>query len=328
VTRYAITRLLGAIPLVLGVATVVFFVINLAPGDPSLHFVTPGMSGETIAQVRSNFGLDAPLHIRYLKWISSLATGELGYSFSHRRPVLSVIAASLPNTLLLSGLALVVAFGGGILLGTYQALRRTSWTDVGLNVALVTVYSIPAFWLGLMLILVFSVMARGAWDWPVWLPSSGMVSTDHEALSFPGRIGDHVAHLVLPVLTLAAGMMAAVARFMRAGVLEVLDQEHVRAARAKGLSERAVVLGHVMRNALIPVVTLLGLYLPVLFSGAVLVEYVFAWPGMGRVLVESIASRDYPLILAGSILFAVVVVIGNLLADLLYAVVDPRVRHG
>lgn len=326
-TKYLARRLLGAVPLVLGIATIVFFAVNLAPGDPALYYLAPGMTQEVVEQTRANLGLDEPVHVRYVKWLGAMLTGDFGYSFSHARPVLDVLQDFLPNTLVLSGCALAVAFLLGIVVGTLQAVRQHSLFDSATSVALLFFYSMPSFWLALMLILTLSLFARNVWEWPIWFPASGMVGTDHDFLSLGGQIRDRIRHLVLPTLSLSLVLTAGIARYMRGSMLEVIRQDYVRTARAKGLPERTVVFKHALRNALIPIVTLVGLYIPLLFSGTVFIEYIFAWPGMGRTIVEAIATRDYPLVMGGSFFFATMVVAANLLADVLYAVVDPRIRY-
>jgi peptide/nickel transport system permease protein len=327
VTRYLLRRVLGAVPLVLGIATLLFFVIDLAPGDPAMVLVSPGMSREVVEQVRSDFGLDQPVHVRYVKWMGSVLTGDLGQSFTHRRPVLDVLISALPATLLLSGVALIVAFFLGIVLGTLQAVRHHSALDSGLSIVTLFFYSMPSFWLALMMMLVFSYMAANVWNLGFWFPASGIQGPDFESLSTLGQVKDRLVHLVLPATSLALVMTAGIARYVRGSVLEVVRQDFVRTARAKGLPERTVISRHVLRNALLPVVTLLGLYLPVLLSGTVFIEEVFAWPGMGRALVGAIQARDYPLVMGGGLLFATMVVVGNLIADAVYAIVDPRVRY-
>jgi len=326
-TKYIIRRLLGAIPLVIGIATIVFFAVNLAPGDPTARFLSPGMSQAVIDQMRTNFGLDEPLPVRYVKWLGAMITGDFGYSFSHARPVLDVMWDFLPNTLVLSAASLLVAFVLGVLIGTFQAVRQHSKLDSGLSVVLLFFYSMPSFWLALMLILTLSLFARNVWDWPIWFPASAMVGNDYDFLSLGGQIRDRLMHLVLPTLSLALVLTAGIARYMRGSMLEVIRQDYVRTARAKGLSERVVVFKHALRNALIPIITLIGLYIPVLFSGTVFIESVFAWPGMGRTIYDAISQRDYPLVMAGTFFFALMVVIANLVADVLYAVVDPRIRY-
>jgi peptide/nickel transport system permease protein len=326
-TKYLARRLLGAIPLVLGIATIIFFAVNLAPGDPALYYISPGMTQEVIEQTRINLGLDEPVHIRYVKWVGAMLTGDFGHSFSHSRPVLDVLEDFLPNTLILSGCALLVAFLLGIAIGTVQAVRQYSLLDSAMSVVLLFFYSMPSFWLALMLILTFSLFARNVWEWPIWFPASGMTPTDYDFLSFGGKVRERLMHLVLPTLSLSLVLTAGIARYMRGSMLEVIRQDYVRTARAKGLSESAVVFKHALRNALIPIITLVGLYIPLLFSGTVFIEYIFAWPGMGRTIVEAINTRDYPLVMAGSFFFATMVVVANLIADMLYAVVDPRIRY-
>ena len=325
---WLVRRILLRILLVAGIATLLFAVVNLAPGDPASLVVAPGVRGEVLEQVRANFGLDRPIHVRYVRWVAGLARGDLGWSYSHRRPVADVVGAALPNTLLLSATALVAAFLLGIAIGVVQAVRHRRFADSFLSVVTLFFYSMPSFWLGLMLILVFSLQARNAWEWPLWFPASGTRSVDWAALGPMERLADRAWHLALPAATLTLVLAAGVARYVRGSMLEVIRQDFVRTARAKGLPESRVILVHALRNALGPVVTLLGLYLPVLFSGTVFVETVFAWPGMGKTMVDAIATRDYPVVMAAGFLFAVLVVAGNLLADVLYGVVDPRVRHG
>jgi peptide/nickel transport system permease protein len=196
-----------------------------------------------------------------------------------------------------------------------------------LSVVALFFYSMPSFWLALMLILIFSLFARNVWDWPIWFPASGMTSVDHAFMTPGEQFRDRVMHLVLPATSLALVLAAGIARYMRGSMLEVIRQDYIRTARAKGLPEFRVIFKHALRNALIPMVTLVGLYLPFLFSGTVFIETVFAWPGMGKLMVDAIFQRDYPLVMAGAFIFAVMVVIGNLVADLLYAVVDPRIRY-
>lgn len=323
---YVVKRVLGAIPLVLGIATVLFIVVNLAPGDPVSRLVGPNVSPEAMAQMRSNWGLDEPLPIRYVKWLGELAQGEFGESFSRRRPARDVVFEILPNTLVLSAFAIVGAFLIGILLGVLQAVRRGSALDSILSIVSLFFYSMPAFWLAIMMVLLFSLQAQ-LWGWPISFPGSGMISVDHSLMTFPERLGDRVSHLVLPAVSLSLILAGGIARYTRGTMIEVLGEDYIRTARAKGLSERTVIFRHALRNALLPLLTLAGLYLPFLLSGAVFIETVFAWPGMGKLMVDSIATRDYPVVMAGGFLFAVVVVAGNLLADILYAVVDPRVRY-
>jgi peptide/nickel transport system permease protein len=325
--RFLLLRLLGAIPLVLGIATIVFFVLSLAPGDPVSLYASPTVSPEVLEQMRRNLGLDRPVHERYVLWMGAMLRGDFGVSFARNQPVLDVIRQILPNTLVLSAAAMFLAFTAGVVLGVLQAVRHNTATDNVLSVVALFFYSMPSFWLALMLIMIFSLGARNLWEWPIWFPASGMTSVEHAFLSPWGQLKDRLMHLTLPAVSLALVLAGGIARYTRGSMLEVIRQDYVRTARAKGLSERSVIFKHALRNALIPVVTLLGLYLPFLFSGTVFIETVFAWPGMGKLVVDAITARDYPVVMAGAFVFAVMVVIGNLVADLLYGVVDPRIRY-
>lgn len=319
-------RLLGVVPLLLALATLVFLVLHMAPGDPAAYLFRPGVSQAVIDQQRHVYGLDQSLPMQYLHWLGALARGDLGYSFSQARPVRAILGDALPNTLLLTGTSLVLVFLLGILTGVFQAARHNRASDSVLSVTTLFFYSMPAFWLAVMMMLLFAIKAH-EWGWPIALPPSGMTGADHELLSFGGRLLDRFAHLVLPVVTLTLVLAAGVARYTRAQMLEVVRMDYIRTARAKGLPERTVIGRHALRNSLLPIITLLGLYIPFLFSGAVFVEKVFAWPGMGTLIVDAIGYRDYPIVMATSLIFAALTVLGNLLADLLYAVADPRVRY-
>jgi peptide/nickel transport system permease protein len=310
------------------VATLVFLALSLAPGDAASLYLRPGMTVETLEQIRRNLGLDDPLLLRYARWLLAFGRGDFGYSFSHGMPVRDLLGSVLPNTLLLASVALGLSFALGILQGVVQAVKRGTPVDSVMSGVSLVLFSVPAFWLALMLILVFSVNARILWDLPFSLPSSGMMSADHERLGVLGQLGDRLAHLVLPTTTLTLVMTAGIARYVRVGMLDALGQEYVRTARAKGVPESGVVVRHALRNALVPLATLFGMYLPLLLSGTVLVEFVFSWPGMGRLMVESVGQRDYPVVLAATVLFGAMVVVGNLMADILYGIIDPRVRRG
>jgi len=324
VLRYTGRRLLEAVPLLLGIVTLTFLLLHLAPGDPTTAYFNPNIPPDVIEQMRRNLGLDQPLPVQYLDWLRSFFTGHFGYSFSQHRAVSAVIGDALPNTLFLSGVSLVLIFVVGCAVGIVQAVRQYSATDQLLTVSALAIYSVPGFWLGLMLILVVSAPPLSSW---LHLPISGMVSINHDYLGPWARVVDRLRHLVLPVIALGLASAAGIARYMRGAMLEVIGQDYIRTARAKGLSERRVILGHALRNALLPVVSLLGLYLPLLFGGTVVIEWVFSWPGMGRLLYNAILARDYPVVMAATFLFGALVVLGNLVADLLYAAVDPRVRY-
>ena len=316
-------------PLIIGVLTLVFFILHAAPGDATAYFFNPNMSPEVITQLKHNFGLDQPVYVQYFQWLASFLTGRFGYSLINHRPVAAILAERIPNTLMLTGAAFVVIFVVGIALGVIQSVRKGSLLDESLTFGSLFIYSMPSFWLAIMLILVFSYLAHQAGGWPAWLrfPASGMASMDYDLLSGWGRLVDRLRHLVLPTIALGLASVAAVSRYMRSSMLEVLRQDYIRTARAKGLPRRTVVLKHALKNALLPIVTLLGLYLPFLFSGAVLVETVFAWPGMGKTIVDAISQRDFPVVMASTFVLALMVVVGNLIADILYGLVDPRVRY-
>jgi peptide/nickel transport system permease protein len=322
--RYIIKRLLQAIPLLLGIATITFFIVHLAPGDPMDMYLEPRMhrqlDPEAIELIRKKYGLDQPIYVQYAKWLGNLATGDLGESFRYRRPVLSLIRERVPYTLQLAALALLFDAIFGITLGILSAVKQYSLVDKVVTVGSLILYSIPGFWLALMLVLLLSVNLG-------WFPTSQTRSLDYELLSWSGKILDRLWHLALPVFVLGVASAAGTARYMRNRLLEVLSEDYVFAARARGLRERTVIFKHALRNALIPILTIYGLALPFLLGGAVLIEKVFAWPGMGLLAVEAVSGRDYPVILATSMIAAVLVILGNLLADVTYALVDPRVSY-
>ncbi|HUG27548.1 MAG TPA: ABC transporter permease [Gemmatimonadales bacterium] len=320
--RYTAKRLLQAIPLLLGILTITFFIIRLAPGDPMDMYLEPTrqrqLDPEVIELIRQKYGLDQPLHIQYVKWVANVARGEFGESFRHRRPVNRILAEAIPYTLQLTVLALLFDALVGIALGILSAVKQYSLLDKTVTLGSLIIYAIPGFWLALMLVLVFSVHLG-------WFPTSQTRSMDYEFLTAGQQVMDRLWHLVLPVFVLGIASAAGTARYMRSRLLEVLNEEYVVAARARGFRERTVILKHALRNALIPIITIYGLALPFLLGGATIIETIFAWPGMGRLTVEAVGGRDYPVIMATTTLAATLTVIGNLLADITYAAVDPRV---
>ena len=320
--RWLLGRLLQAAGVALVVATLVFVLLHLAPGDPFAGTLDDPRVSEAVRQrMRAQFGLDRPVAEQYLRWLASAARGDLGWSLSLNRPVRDVLLDAVPNTLLLMSVALAGSFVVGVLAGVYSAVRRGSIGDRLTRSALLFVYSIPDFWLAVMAMLVFAVWLRAA-------PVSGMVDPVlHDYLGPMGRLLDRLQHLWLPAGTLVLLGAASIARHQRAAMLDVSGEDYVRTARAKGLSERRVVLRHAFRNALLPVITILGLALPALVAGAFFVEKIFAWPGMGYVIVRAISMRDYHLVTAGAVVIGAMVALGNLLADLLYLAVDPRLRR-
>lgn len=302
---YTLRRVLQAVPTLVGVVILIFFFVRALPGDPARLYAGVDADAATVEAVRLQFGLDRSLPEQFGYFVSGLARGDLGRSFRARLPVSTVVAQHFRATLVLASVAIVMATLLGVALGVTAALRRNSAVDLSITSASVLGISTPSFFLGILLIYLFAVKLRV-------LPVAGSVS---------------VKGLVLPAITLAVASLGTIARFARSSLLETIGNDYVRTATAKGLSRSRVVNKHALRNSLIPVITLLGLNLPYLFSGAVFIEYIFAWPGMGRVIVEAIYQRDYPLVMATSFLFAVIVVIGNLIADTLYAVADPRIRY-
>lgn len=322
--RYIVSRLLQAIPLLLGIVTVIFFIMHLAPGDPLAEMeerlAARNVDPAVIERVREQYGLNDPLGMQYVNWLGDLARGDLGTSIRYGRPVSALIVEALPFTLQLTVLALFFDALIGIPLGVMSAVRRGSGLDRGVTLAALVVYAVPGFWLGLMLILVFSVGLG-------WLPTSQAMSFDYEQMSFFARLGDRLWHLVLPVFVLGVASAAGTARYVRNRLLDTLGEDFILAARARGLSERTVIYGHALRNALLPLITIYGMSLPFLIGGAAIIETLFAWPGMGRLAVEAVTGQDYPVIMAVTMIAAGLTVIGNLLADIAYGIVDPRVRY-
>ena len=314
-------RLLQAAAIVAIAATTAFLLVQLAPGDPLGDLIeNPRVPPEVRERLRARWGLDRPMHEQYALYLRNLARGDLGWSFSQGRPVGEAIAAALPNTLLLMSVALIGAFVLGVAAGVIRAGRRGSVADRALGAGTLVFYSMPDFWLAIMAMLVFAY-------WIPVFPTSGMTTAVvYDYLSPLGKVIDRLRHLVLPATTLVLLLAAIIARYQRAAFLDVATQDFVRTARAKGLPERAVLWRHVLRNALLPVITLLGLALPMLVGGAVFIEQVFAWPGIGRLAVAAIAARDHSLVMAIVVMGSVLVTLGSLLADLLYAVADPRLR--
>ena len=316
---FTLRRLVTSALLLWGVVTLTFVLVHAAPGDPIDLMVDPSTSSTEIASLRRAYGLDRPLPEQYAHWLGRLAHGDLGVSLRQNRPVREVIGDALPRTLQLAALALLLDLGLGTALGILAAVRRGGWLDRGTTLLSLAVYSMPSFWLALMLQLVFAYKLH-------WLPTTGTGDVPFSLPTFGGWMASTVRHMVMPLTVLGVAGAAGTARFMRGSMLEVLGQEYVRTARSKGLSPARIVLRHALRNAALPLVTLAGLSLPLLLSGAVVTEWIFGWPGMGRVTVEAILSRDIPVILATTLLSGALVVLGSLLADLGYAWLDPRIR--
>ena len=319
--RFLLRRALQALAVVLAAATLTFALLQLAPGDPlSQTLEHPAVSAEVRARLRATYGLDRPAGEQYARYVAAVARGDLGYSFSLRRPVAAALAEALPNTLVLMSVSLVLSFALGVGLGVYQALRRGTLGDRVSGTVALAFYSLPDFWLALVALLVLAY-------WVPVFPAGGSVDPVlHDYLGFWARVGDRLRHLALPTLTLTLLTAAGIARHQRAALLEVMGEDFVRTARAKGVAPRAVVWRHLLRNAVAPTVTLLGLALPALVGGAAVIEKVFAWPGIGLLAVTAIGARDYPLVTGAVIVASAAVAVGSLAADALHAAVDPRLR--
>ena len=321
-TRFLMRRIVQMIPLLLGLSILSFLIIRLAPGDPTVVYIDPNKpppSAEDLARLRSDLGIDDPLPVQYVRWLSNAAQGDLGFSLSGRRPVTEEIGERLPNTLLLGLVSLLLTVVLSIPVGILSAVYRytvldyviTLWSFIGLCV--------PGFVVALFLIQVFAVEFR-------WLPSTGMrnVREDYEGWRATRDVAEH---LILPAIALSAASIARWARYQRSSLLDVLTQDYIRTARAKGVHERGVLRVHALRNALLPMLTLGGLSIPQLVSGAFIIEYVFGWPGMGRLAVNAALRRDYPVIMGVTMISAFFIILGNFLADVAYHWADPRIRY-
>ena len=316
---YLIKRILGAIPLLLGLVTLVFLITRLLPGDPTLLFISPKVPPHIAAQLRTEFGLDQPMMVQYVHWVAGLATGNLGFSFTHQRAVVDVIGDAFLNTALLAGAAIILEVVIGVLIGILAAQYRHSFLERWISYGGLVIYTMPVFWVATLLLLLFS-QALGI------LPSSHMHSIGAEHLNPFNYDLDLLKHLILPSLTLALPGAAGLARFVYTQLAITTRQQYVSTARSFGFSDRRILLKYALPNALLPLITLVGLELGGLLSGALVTETIFAWPGIGRITVTAIFARDYPLILGCTIISGVVVILGNLIADVLYTAVDPRVK--
>lgn len=315
---YLLRRLLLAPLILLGVLTISFTAVHLAPGTPFAPDRGSGLDPEASARLRSLFGVDDPLWVRYPRWLAAFLTGDLGVSYTYRRPVSDVLGSALPPTLLLAATALLVAIVGGTIAGAASAAFRGRLPDRLLTAGGTILYAAPPFWIGVMLILIASVRLS-------WLPASGFSGVGLEEASGGAWLADRVRHLILPCLTLALPGAAAFALLLRAEIAAALASDHARAARARGLAGIPLLARHALRNAALPAVSLLGLSLPGFVGGALVVEVLFAWPGMGRITHEALLARDLPVVSGAVALSAAVTLAGSLLADLLYALLDPRV---
>lgn len=315
----AVWRLLSGVAVVFGVVLLTFVLLHLAPGDPAAHLAGPAATPAELAALRNRLGLDQPLPVQFTEWLGRTVSGDWGTSLATGRPVGAMLREAWPWTALLVSLSLGLSYLLGIVVALLQVQSKRS-TDTVLSTVTVALFAMPGYWLAVMLVWTFAYELR-------LLPAFGATGLDADFLPPAARLLDHARHLTLPLATLALIGVGGAARFARGALFDVRDATFLLAARARGLPEHRVLLRHLLRNALGPVVTLLGLSLPALFSGAVFVEGVFAWPGVGRILVEGVQGRDYPVVMAAVTVSAVLVVIGNVLADLLRHWTDPRVRN-
>ncbi len=317
--QYLLRRLLLSIPVLLGITIATYGIINLAPGDPVSAMISPEAASSLgpgwVAQQRAALGLDKPLPVRYALWLKEVVRGNLGFSLRDRQPINQKVIERLWPTLKLMGTALLIAIAIAIPLGILSAIKQYSFLDYLATISGFAAISIPSFFLSLAAIYVFSLKLG-------WLPSSGM-----NTVGAASSLGDSTKHLLLPALVLGLGEAAPLIRYTRSSMLEVIRQDYVTTARAKGLNERTVIWRHALRNALIPLVTVIALNLPRLLGGAVVIEAVFAWPGMGTLAITAVQGRDYPVIMAINLITAVMILTSNLCADLLYAVIDPRIKY-
>ncbi|MBL7210938.1 MAG: ABC transporter permease [Desulfobacteraceae bacterium] len=303
--QYVIKRLLSTVPVLIGISLLLFFMLRMLPGDPAQVLAGQMATQEDIERIRHQLGLDRPVYVQYVLFLGRLAKFDLGRSARTQNPVIQEVWARLPNTMLLAGVAITLACLFGIPAGIISAVRPYTWLDYLVTSTALFGISMPVFWLGLMLVVIFSVMLQ-------WLPAGGMGSWKH---------------VILPSVTLAAFVVAFIARMTRSTMMETLSQDYTTTARSKGLQESVVIIKHALKNALIPIITVVGLQFGMLLGGAVLTETVFAWPGLGRLIVDSILARDYPVIQGAILIFGLLYILVNLIVDLIYAWVDPRIRY-
>ncbi|WP_108398495.1 ABC transporter permease [Devosia submarina] len=312
---YIVRRLLGAIPLLLGISVILFAIIQLAPGGPlDIYAENPSVSKEALAQIAARYGLDQPVPVQYFLWLKAVLVGDWGYSIRTGRPVLDEIVYRLGPTLQLGGLAMIISLLIAVPVGMISAARRGSKLDGTVTVLSFAGISTPVFWLALLLQLLFSVQLG-------WLPSAGYQSIGD------GSFIDRLRHIIMPASVLSLATVASWSRFIRSGMIDVLNQDYIRTAYAKGRGEKAVLFFHALRNAMIPAVTVIAVDFVTIISGAVITETVFAWPGIGRLFMESMDGRDYPMLMGLMMMGSLAIVVANIVADICYAALDPRIRY-
>lgn len=319
---FLVKRIALMIPTLIGITIISFAVMKMAPGDPTslMTDLNPNMNEEAVKRIRAHYGLDQPWHVQYFKWLRNMMVLDFGRSFApDNRPVINKIAERIPITLLINILSMALIFSVAIPLGVMSAVKQDSLFDRISSLFVFVGFAIPTFWLALLLMILFGVKLD-------WLPISGFRSLNYSQLSSIGQVMDIGKHLILPIFVSAFGGLAGMSRYMRSNMLEVIRQDYITTARAKGLDERTVIFKHAFRNALLPVITLLGLSVPGLIGGSVIFETIFAIPGMGQLFYQSVMMRDYPTIMGILVIGAALTLFGNLLADLLYSWADPRIR--
>ena len=314
--RFVVRRILEAVPSFLGICVFTFLLLHLVPGGPAQAAIGPHYTAAKVAAVNRAFGLNKPLPTQFWLWFTQLLQGNLGTSYTSNQPVLQLIGQALPHTLELVVVAILLSHLFAIIIGTIQGYYRNSWFDHLVTTVSFFFWSMPLFWLGILMIMLFSVDLG-------WFPSGGIASP---TAVHPG-FGSYVAHTVLPIATLVLSTVATWMRYMRSSMVDAMVQDYVRTERAKGLSELRVVFKHALRNSLLPLITLLGLSIPGLFAGALVIEEIFNYPGMGLLFWTAAFARDYPVLLGITVVIGVLTIVGNLLADILYSLIDPRIQY-
>jgi len=315
---FIVRRLLIACLMVWGVLSMTFFIIHLAPGDPLMLYARPEIDPSVVENIRRQMGFNLPLWQQYFVWLIEFIQGNFGISLMQHRAVLDIFYETIPNTLRLTVPVFVIQLVLGIIIGVITALKKNGKLDIITNSVLLFLYSMPGFWVALIAIMIFSLHLG-------WLPSSQMSSL-HSIEGFWPIVWDRIRHLILPALVLSIPFITYTARFVRSSLIDVLRQPYIQMAKAYGLKKSDILFKYALKNALLPVVTLIGLYIPFLIGGAVITEYIFGWPGMGRITVDALFAHDFPVILASNFIATLTVILGNLLSDILYLIVDPRIK--
>lgn len=317
---YFLRRMLQIIPVLFGITILVFFIVHSAPGDPTSKMMDPNMTVAEKARLKEKFGVDKPIIVQYTDWITEVAQGNLGFSWKFQRPVTEVMGERMLSTFYLAFVSLIIALLIGIPAGVISATRQYTKLDYFFTVFSLIGISIPSFFFALLLIKYFAI------DHQIF-PLSGMTTPGSSEWTFIEQMKDIGIHTVLPAIVLGLGSTASFMRYTRSSMLEVIRQDYIRTARSKGLSERVVIYKHAFRNALIPIITLLGFWIPALFSGALITEQVFGWPGMGLLGYQAVTDRDYPLLMGVNLFLSLLTLIGNLMADIFYGFADPRIKY-